>query len=50
LENCRAAETAMGEEHGFAETVAAAGGDDFGGDPSEFGEILLIGGVKKERN
>lgn len=50
LENGGAAESAMGEKHLFAERSSASGGDDFGGDASEFGIAMIVGALKDEGN
>lgn len=51
LENGRAAEPAMSEEHFFAEgTCTCRGRDDFGGDTGEFGVAAMIGAIENERH
>jgi len=50
LENRRAAEAAMGEEHFFAEGVFVGRGDDFGGDAGKFGVAVVVGAIEDERN
>lgn len=50
LENCGAAEAAMGEEHFFAEGMLCGGGDDFGGDAGKLGVAAMIFAMKNERN
>lgn len=44
------AETAMGEEHFFAEGIFSGGGDDFGGDSRQLGIVMMIGVVENERD
>ena len=50
LEDGGAAETAMGEEHFFAEGIFPGGGDDFGGDSGQFGIAMMIGAIENERD
>ncbi len=50
LQDSGTAEAAMGEEHFFAEALAAGGGDDFGRDSGEVGVAFAIGGVEDQRH
>ena len=50
LQNGRAAKSAVGEEHFFAEFFLAKGNDDVGGNSCQFAAALAIGGMKDERN
>jgi len=50
LQNCGAAEAAVGKEHGLPETVGVTGGNDIGRNAGEVRKILMIGSVEKKRN
>ena len=50
LQNGRAAESTMGEEHFFAEGMLASRGDHVGGDTGEFGIAMLVGAMEYQGN
>jgi hypothetical protein len=50
LQDGGTAETAMGEEHFFAEGIFSGSGDDFGGEPRQLGIAMMIGGIENERD
>ncbi len=48
MKNGRAAESAMSEEHFFAERLVRGGGDDVGGNAGEFGVAVTVGTLEDE--
>ncbi len=50
MEDGGPAETAMSEEHFFAEGIFPRGGDDFGGDSGQFRIAMVIGAIENERD
>jgi len=48
LQDAGAAESAMSEEHFFAEGLERSGGDHVGRDAGEFGIAVMVGALEKE--